>query len=82
LQRVSLGFSFNYNHNDNQNGTGNGNSGNDGNQDTLTYQPSVTYNPTAWTAIAVYYLYVANESNTPGQAYHDNQVGVSVSVQF
>jgi len=84
FQRVNLSFTFNYNHNDNQNGTGSGGNGNGngGTQDTLTYQPSIRYNPTAWTAIAVYYLYVANESNMPGAAYHDNQVGVSVSVQF
>lgn len=82
LQRFYLNFSFNYNHNETQNGTGGATTTATGSQDTLTYQPSIRFAPTAWTSVALYYLYLANESNTPGAAFHDNQVGISVSAQF
>ena len=82
MQRFYFNFSFNYSHNEYQNGPGGNGTAATGNQDTLTYQPSLRFAPTAWTSVALYYLYVANESNLPGAAYHDNQVGLSVSAQF
>jgi hypothetical protein len=82
-QRFYLNFSFTYNHNDGENGGGGGSAaGGVGSEDTFTYQPSIRFAPTAWTSAAIYYQYLANESNQLGSAYHDNQVGISLSVQF
>lgn len=87
LQRFFLNFSFDYTHNDNQSGTGstaqsNGISTTGGSQDNLVYRPSLSVAPTAWTSLAIYYQYLDNKSSTPGETYHDNQMGVSASAQF
>ncbi|HEV3271493.1 MAG TPA: outer membrane beta-barrel protein [Candidatus Methylacidiphilales bacterium] len=79
FQRLYLNFNFNYAHNEGQADTGGASSGS---QDTLVYRPSLSFAPTAWTSLAVYYQYLDNESNTQGASYHDNQLGVSASVQF
>ena len=86
VQRVFFTFAFTYNHDDDQNngGGGGGAGGNNGStgEDTFTYRPSVSFAPTAWSNIAVYYQYLSNESDVPGQSYGDNQLGLSVSAQF
>jgi hypothetical protein len=82
VQRVFVSFAFNYSHDDDQNGGGNNAGGIAGSQDNYTYSPSVTFAPTAWSNISVYYQYLSNESNIPGQSYNDNQMGLSVSAQF
>jgi len=81
LQRFYLNFSVNYSHQENQSGSGGGSTGGNSQND-IVYRPSLTFAPTAWTSIALYYQYLDNESNTPGQTYHDNQMGISVSAQF
>jgi len=53
-----------------------------GSQDNLVYRPSLSFDPTAWTSVAIYYQYLDNESDTPGATYYDNQVGISFSAQF
>jgi len=51
-------------------------------QENFVYRPSLTYAPTEWTSLALYYQYRANESDSTTGGYHDNQLGVSVSAQF
>ena len=46
------------------------------------YRPSLTFEATQWTTVALYYQYQDNESSTAGSSYHDNQFGLSVSAQF
>ncbi len=82
VQRVFVTFAFNYNHEDYQGQNGGGGGGATGNEDSFTYRPSVSYSPTAWSNVSVYYQYLSNESNNPGESYNDNQVGLSVSAQF
>jgi hypothetical protein len=82
LQRFYLNFSFNYSHYDNQSDTGGVSPTAGGSQDNLVYRPSLSFNPTAWTSIAIYYQYLDNESSTPGEGYHDNQMGISTTAQF
>jgi hypothetical protein len=84
LQRIFLTFAFSYNHDDNQalSGGSNGSSTPASTEDTFTYRPSISYAPTAWTSISVYYQYLSNESDSREQSYYDNQVGVSVSAKF
>jgi hypothetical protein len=84
LQRIFLTFAFSYDHDDNQalSGSGNGGSTAGSTEDTFTYRPSISYAPTAWTSISVYYQYLSNDSDSLGQSYYDNQVGVSVSAKF
>jgi hypothetical protein len=88
VQRFYLNFSFNYSHSDYQSGTG-GTASSGGisttagsSQDNLVYRPSLSFAPSAWTSVAIYYQYLENESNTPGGTYHDNQMGIAVSAQF
>jgi hypothetical protein len=85
LHRYTLSFAFNYNHNDYQT-TGSGTAGSSAaagnNQDTLVYRPSLSFGPTSWSQVSIYYQYLANESDTSGFGYNDNQVGVSFSAQF
>jgi len=82
FQRVFLTLNFSYSHNDGQSGTGGVSTTASSSQDTLTYRPSLSFAPTAWTSIALYYQYSDNESDTPGGTYYDNQMGISVSAQF
>jgi hypothetical protein len=88
VQRFYLNLSFNYAHNDSQSGTGGaapsgGTSTTAGSsQDTLAYRPSLSFAPSTWTSVAIYYQYLDNESNSSGGTYHDNQMGVAVSAQF
>jgi len=82
LQRFYLNFSFDYSHNDNQSDADGISTTTGGSQDTLVYRPSLSFTPTAWTTVAIYYQYLDNESSTPGGAYHDNQMGISASAQF
>ena len=84
FQRFFLNLGFNYAHTstDNQSGTGDSSTTGTGSQDTLVYRPSLSFAPTAWTSVAIYYQYLDNESNTPGAAYHDNQMGIAISAQF
>ena len=51
-------------------------------QDNFVYRPSISYSPTLWSSIGLYYQYQDNQNTTPGAGYHDNQMGVSVSAQF
>ncbi len=89
FQRFFVGFSFDYE--DSEYSTNSGGStaqataadnafGNK--QQNFVYRPSLTYAPTEWTSLAVYYQYRANESDSTTGGYHDNQLGVSVSAQF
>jgi hypothetical protein len=80
IQRFNLGFTFSYSHADYSN-TG-GASTTALSQDNVVYRPSLSYSPTAWTSVAIYYQYLDNESNQMGSSYHDNQMGVAVSAQF
>jgi len=80
-QRFFLGFAFEYSHNDNRSGASGSTSGSS-TQDTMTYRPSLTFAPTGWTSVALYYQYQSNQSDTPGSTYNDNQVGLSLSAQF
>jgi len=93
VQRFYLGFSFNYSHSEYQTDTGSavqvsgttpaGTPATFGStQDNLVYRPSLSYAPSEWTSVAIYYQYLDNESNGPGGGYHDNQMGLSVSAQF
>jgi hypothetical protein len=86
VQRVYVGFNFNYSHEDDQGqaggGVGGGSGNNNGSEDTFAYRPTVTYAPTAWSNIAVYYQYLSNESNIQGESYNDNQIGLTLSAQF
>jgi hypothetical protein len=82
FQRFFLNFTFNYSHSDYEsNSQAAGDVGNL-TQDQLTYRPSISYSPTTWTAVTVYYQYEDNKSNEADQSYHDNQMGVSISAQF
>jgi hypothetical protein len=88
LQRFLLNLSFNYSHDEDQSGGSGASQSSDlltspgSTQESFAYRPSLSFAPTAWTSIALYYQYLDNESNTPGAAYHDNQMGLSVSAQF
>jgi hypothetical protein len=82
LQRFYLNFGFNYSHDDNQSGAGGISTTAGGSRDILVYRPSLSYAPSAWTSLAIYYQYLDNESSTTGGTYHDNQMGVSVSARF
>ncbi|MCE0522898.1 MAG: outer membrane beta-barrel protein [Methylacidiphilales bacterium] len=82
FQRFYLNFSFSYSHNDYQNGNGGMTTTTGSSQDTLSYRPSLTFAPNAWSSVALYYQYLNNTSNSPGGSYYDNQMGVSVSAQF
>jgi hypothetical protein len=88
VQRIFVGFSFNYSHEDDQQLSGSAGqfsstsaSGNAG-EDNFSYRPTINWAPTAWSSVSLYYQYLANESNLPGQSYNDNQVGLTVSAQF
>jgi hypothetical protein len=88
IQRVFLNLSFSYGHNE-SNGSGNNTVGgtgsgigNGGSQDTFSFRPSISYSPTLWSSVALYYQYLDNESNDSASSYHDNQVGLSATVQF
>jgi len=96
LHRFYFNFSYYYAHSEYQNISGGtapvtGTAGtnfvgqiqaNGGHQDNFVYRPSVSFSPTLWSSVGVYYQYLDNESSTPGAGYHDNQMGVSVSAQF
>jgi hypothetical protein len=94
LQKFELGFSFSYSNSEYQTNTGSpvqsggvvlpgNNSTTVGStQDNYVYRTSLSYAPTGWTSVAIYYQYLENKSTTPGAGYHDNQMGISVSAQF
>jgi len=82
FQRLFLNLAINYSHQNNQQSSFNASTGTGGEEDTLTYRPSLSISPTAWSSVALYYQYLDNESNDQGQSYHDNQMGLAVSVQF
>ncbi len=97
LRRFYLGFQFSYSHADykaSSNGggipaTGTANNNfltttqpNGSTQDNFVYRPSLSFSPTLWSSVGLYYQYQDNESSAPGVGYHDNQSGVSVSAQF
>jgi hypothetical protein len=88
IQRFYLNLTFDYSHSEYQSGSGGGTAGSGigmtsgTSQDTLTYRTSLSFAPTTWTSVAVYYQYEDNESDAAGQTYYDNELGVSASVQF
>ena len=82
FQRLFLTLSYNYTHSDDSSGTDGISTPTGGSEDTFAYRTSLSISPTAWTSVAVYYQYLDNESNEQGNSYHDNQMGVSASVQF
>ncbi len=97
LHRFYLGFSYFYSHSEYQassgsstaplTGTANTNFAtpiqtNGSHQDNFVYRPSISFSPTLWSSVGLYYQYQDNESTTAGAGYHDNQMGVSVSAQF
>ena len=88
LQRFYLNLNFNYSHTEDQSGTGGTTQSGSASttpgssQDNLVYRPSLSFAPTAWTSVAIYYQYLDNQSSTPTGTYHDNQMGISVSAQF
>ena len=51
-------------------------------QDNIVYRPSFTFSPTLWSSVGLYYQYLDNEVTGSGVGYHDNQAGVSASIQF
>ncbi|MEJ0000662.1 MAG: hypothetical protein WDO13_16750 [Verrucomicrobiota bacterium] len=55
---------------------------NNSSQDNLVYRPSITYIANEWVSFALYYQYQDSSSSTPGESYHDNQMGISVTGQF
>jgi hypothetical protein len=87
-QRFFVNFAFSYDHNETQFGS----TGATGpttaadtlssSEDTLTYRPSVSFAPSLWTTVSVYYQYLSNQSNLSADSYNDNQVGLSVTAQF
>jgi hypothetical protein len=92
VQKFYLGFSFDYSHTEYQDASGNpvqsnGNSNSSSSsfgstQDNLVYRPSLSYIPSQWLSVAVYYQYRDNESQGSGGGFHDNQLGLTVSAQF
>ena len=86
VQRVYLSLGIDYSHNQYQGGNAtNPNAGintSGSSQDDLSYLASLSFAPTTWTSVAVYYQYQDNESDAAGQTYYDNEIGVSASVQF
>jgi hypothetical protein len=96
LHRFYFGFSYFYSHSDYKASSG-GNApvtgtpgtnfapivqANGSTQDNFIYRPSISFSPTLWSSVGLYYQYQDNESTTAGAGYHDNQMGVSVSAQF
>lgn len=89
FQRFFLGFAFNYQHSDYTTDSGGSsaqaaaaNQAFGNKQDNYVYRPSLTFSPTEWTSVAVYYQYRDNASDSTTGGYHDNQLGISVSAQF
>jgi hypothetical protein len=97
LHRFYFGFAYFYSHSDYQASSSGGAApvtgtpgtnfapivqANGSTQDSFIYRPSISFSPTLWSSIGLYYQYQDNESTTPGASYHDNQMGVSVSAQF
>jgi hypothetical protein len=90
LHRFFLGFSATYQHAEysasgagNQSGTDQNAAGTSGtNQDNIIYRPSISFNPSTWTSVALYYQYTDNRVDVAGESYHDNQAGISISAQF
>ena len=88
VQRFFLAFNFSYSHSDyKDNGTGTTPTGNifigsGGSQDNYVYRPSLTFAPTEWTSVSLYYQYHDNETSVQGLGYYDNQFGLSLSAQF
>ena len=81
LQRFYLGFTVSYSHAE-YSGTEGTNQSSGTSQDNIVYRPSLSYAPTAWTSLALYYQYLDNKSNGLNGSYYDNQMGLSVSAQF
>jgi len=83
FQRIFLGFSASYAHNETS-GSGNNSIGtaSGSSQDTYSLRPSLSYSPTLWSSLALYYQYLDNESDNSGANYRDHQVGLSATVQF
>ena len=88
-QRFFFGFTFFYSHSEYSNESGAAApsgaaaqtpAGNQ--QDNFVYRPSLSFSPTVWSSIALYYQYQDNEANGTSVGYHDNQMGVSISAQF
>jgi hypothetical protein len=85
LHRFYLGFGFTYEHEDYQTGSSGAPATTSvvgSSVDNLLYRPSLTFNPTSWTSVAIYYQYSENLTNSAASTYHDNQAGVSVTAQF
>jgi hypothetical protein len=84
FQRLFLNVLYNYAHSENQSTSSGADVGAFAGQtqDQMTYRTSLSIAPTAWTSASLYYQYLDNESNLPGETYHDNQVGLAVSAQF
>jgi hypothetical protein len=82
VQRFFLNLGFNYDHTDTQADGSNQGGGITFSQDIFTYRSSLSYAPSLWSTVAIYYQYSSNESNSPGSTYHDNQMGITISAQF
>ena len=67
FQRFYLNLSFDYSHNDDQSGADGVSVTPGSSQDNLVYRPSLSFNPTSWTSIAIYYEYLDNESSDAGR---------------
>ena len=81
IQRFFLNLSVSYEHDDYQS-TGNNTGTPSYTEDSWVYRPSLTFDPTLWTAVGLYYQYQDNKSDGVGVSYHDNQFGISISAQF
>jgi hypothetical protein len=55
---------------------------NGGGQTNYAIRPSLTYAPTEWTAVELYYQFREDDTQAKGESYTDNQTGLSLSVQF
>ena len=83
IQRIFLNLSLSYAHDEYQQTGGAGlESIPSYTEDVIIYRPSLSYDPTEWTAVALYYQYQDDKVHGFGNSYHDNQLGLSLSAQF
>ena len=77
VQRFFLTLSASYEHDDYKSGTGNSalSALSSYSENSIVYRPSLAFNPTQWTSVALYYQYQDNSSGGLGGSYHDNPRG-------
>jgi hypothetical protein len=94
FQRVNLSFNFTYAHTAYSSDGGSSApirvgattpytiNANGSSQDTFAFRPSLNFAINQWTAVALYYQYLGNDSSTQGYGYYDNSLGFSLTAQF